>query len=1044
MGTKLLIGIIIFSFFCSVCSAQEKSVFGIVKSADDGTALPGATVSVAHKTHQTLTDKNGEFKINAAKGDTIVFSYVGRKPHTEVVSDKAVLEIVLYNAANPMDEVTVVAFGKQKKSSVVGAVTTVNTKDLRIPSSNLTSAFAGRIPGVVSYQVSGEPGADNAQFFVRGVTTFGYQASPLILIDGFESTTDNLARLQPDDIESFSIMKDALATVLYGARGANGIIIVNTKSGKEGPIALNARFDVNVSTPTRTISMLDGVQYMRLYNEARISRNPQLGAFYSEQKIQSTESGENPMIFPNIDWYSALFKRSTRNAKANLNISGGGQVATYYVSVGADNESGLLNVDKRNNFNNNIKISRYSIRSNVIFKLTPTTKLDTRIQGRFDGFNGPFVSASDIFRTVMNSNPVDFPAVYEPDSANTFTEHTLFGSSFVLGSLKSNPYAEMVRGYEDRNETNITAQATLMQDLDFITKGLKFQGKVSATTWSKYASRRTYLPYYYDLESYNQVTKEYKLFPLNSTSGRPYLGNVDPVRDADGHYYFEARLNWDKIIDKHSISVMTVGTMEEKLLTSGNSTSIYETLPERNMGNSGRLNYTYNNRYYLEFAYAYNGSEKFTGEKQFGFFPSVGGGWTVSKEKFWEPVKDVISTLKLRASWGLVGNDAIAKRADRFFYLSDIALTGGTNSTISGYRWGSSFMNSYSGYDIRRYANPNITWEQSEKVNFGLEMNFFHEALKTTLDIYTDDRSNIYMQRQNFPASAGLEATVSGNVGEVKSRGFESSIDYQKAFNRDFWVSVRANMTYATNRLVKIDEKNYPDEYLKRMGSNINQQWGLVAERLFVDEKEIDNSPKQDFGAYMAGDIKYKDINGDGIINDNDRVALGYPTVPEVQYGFGASIAYKSFDFAFFFNGSARTSFFIDATAASNDDNAGIAPFANRRNALSIIAEDYWSEINPDVHAFWPRLSTDPINNNTRGSSWWLRDGSFMRLKSVELGYSLKVLNRFGFKQGSRIYVSAENVLTFSGFDLWDPEMGRKGLGYPPNKRFNIGVQLSL
>ena len=1031
-------GTIVFSFICLVSAAQVRNISGVVRSADDGTPLQGATVTTINASVQTTTDRNGEFKITAPVGDSLSFSFVGKITYTEVVSEKTVWEIRLYSATDPMDEVTVVAFGKQKKSSMVGAVSSVNVKDLRVPASNLTSAFAGRIPGVISYQLSGEPGADNAQFFVRGVTTFGYQASPLILIDGFESTTDNLARLQPDDIESFSIMKDALTTVLYGARGANGIIIVNTKSGKEGPVGLNARIDVNVSTPTRTIKMLDGVQYMRLYNEARISRNPQLGAYYSEQKIQSTASGENPMIFPNVDWYNTLFNKSTTNMKANMNISGGGQVATYYVSFGADRESGLLKVDNRNNFNNNIKINRYFIRSNVVFKLTKSTQLDTRIQGRFEGYNGPFVSASNIFRMVMNSNPVDFPAVYEPDSANQFTEHVLFGNAFVTGNLKANPYAQMIRGYEDRNESNITAQATLMQDLDAILRGLKFQGRVSATTWSKYAALRTYSPFYYDLESYNQVTREYTLFPLNPTSGQAFLGPVNPVRDADGRYYFEARFNWDRIFGKHAISAMTVGTMEERLLTAGNSTDIYETLPERTMGNSGRVNYTFDNKYYMEFAYAYNGSEKFTGDKQFGFFPSIGAGWTISRERFWEPLKDAISTFKLRASWGLVGNDAIAARRDRFFYLSDIGLGGG------GYRWGSSFMNSYGGFTVRRYANPNITWEQSEKLNLGLEANFMNEALKTTLDFFKDNRRNIYMRRENFPATAGLEAAVSGNVGEVESRGFEASLDYQKSFTKDFWASLRANFTYATNKLLKIDEKNFPDEYLKRIGSNINQQWGFVAERLFVDDEEIRNSPKQDFGGYMAGDIKYKDINGDGVINDNDRVALGFPTVPEIQYGFGVSTAYKSFDFAFFVNGSARTSFFIDATATSNDDNAGIAPFASRRNALQIIADDYWSEINPNVHAFWPRLSTDPIDNNTRQSSWWLRDGSFMRLKQVELGFTPKMLKRFGIKQGSRIYVSAENLLTFSSFDLWDPEVGRRGLSYPPNKRYNAGIQLTL
>lgn len=1035
-----LVWLLSLMLICVAAQAQTKTVSGVVKNAENNTLLGGVTVSVLNKAQVSTTDNNGEFKIEAAQGDSLVFSYVGKKEYREAVGEKNILEVLLYNTVADMEDVTVVAFGKQKKASVVGAITTVNAKDLRVPASNLTSAFAGRIPGVISYQNTGEPGADNAQFFVRGVTTFGYQASPLILIDGFESTTDNLARLLPDDIESFSIMKDALATSLYGARGANGIIIVNTKSGKEGPISVNARIDYNVATPVQKVKMLGGVDYMRLYNETRVSRDPILGTYYSEQKIQSTADGENPMIFPNIDWQKELFKDYTTNLKANVNLGGGGQVANYYVSFGYDKESGLLKVDDRNNFNNNIDINRYLIRSNVIFKLSPSTKLDTRLQGRFESYTGPFISAGDLFRNVMNSNPVDFPAYFEPDSNNLYTDHILFGSSFVNGGLKVNPYAQMIRGYEDRNESTITAQATLMQDLDFITKGLKFQGKASATTWSKYSSRRSYFPYLYDLDTYNQVTREYTLFPLNPTSGQAYLGNVEPGRDADGLYYFEGRLNWDKIIGVHNFSLMTVGMMQSKLLTSGNSTSVYETLPERNMGNSGRVNYSYDNRYFLEFAYAYNGSEKFTGEKRFGFFPSAGASWMVSNESFWESMKEVVSTLKLRGSWGLVGNDAIAGRAGRFFYLSDITLGGST------YRWGTSFMNSYNGFTIRRYANPNITWEQSEKWNLGLEMNFFRESLKTTVDFFHDVRSNIYMERQNFPATAGLEAAISGNVGEVASRGVDASIDYVKNVGADWYVNLRANFTYATNKLVKIDEKNFPDQYLKRVGSNINQQWGLVAERLFVDEYEIANSPRQDFGNYMAGDIKYKDINGDGIINDNDRVALGYPTVPEIQYGFGATLAYKVFDINFFFNGSARTSFFIDATADSyggGDPRDGIAPFANRRNALQIIAEDHWSETNPNVHAFWPRLSTDPINNNMQQSSWWLRDGSFLRLKSIEIGFTPN-LKRWNLKSGSRLYLSTENLMVFSPFKLWDPEMGRRGLGYPPNRRFNIGFQLAL
>lgn len=388
----------------------------------------------------------------------------------------------------------------------------------------------------------------------------------------------------------------------------------------------------------------------------------------------------------------------------------------------------------------------------------------------------------------------------------------------------------------------------------------------------------------------------------------------------------------------------------------------------------------------------------------------------------------------MRGTWGVVGNDAIAGRAGRFFYLSDIRLGGGT------YRWGNSFMNSYNGYSVNRYANPNITWEQSEKINLGLEMSLFNDAVKIQGDFFHDVRSKIYMNRQNFPATAGLEASVSGNVGKVTSRGFDGSIDYKKFFDNSLWMTLRGNFTYAVNKRIEMDEKDYPDEYLKRLGSNINQQWGLVAERLFVDEEEIINSPKQDFGRYMAGDIKYKDINGDGVVNANDMVALGFPTVPEIQYGFGASAGYKDLDFSFFFQGNANVSFFINPTAGDE----GISPFSNRRNALSIIADDYWSETNPNVHAFWPRLSTETVNNNVQQSSWWLRNGAFLRLKSVEIGYSPKNWKRFGIGPGSRIYLSTENPLVFSPFKLWDPEMGSRGLGYPPNRRFNIGMQLSF
>ncbi|MDR2086618.1 MAG: TonB-dependent receptor [Dysgonamonadaceae bacterium] len=1036
---------LLFSVCISVCTfslfAQNVTVTGVVKD-DTGEPLPGVTVSLRGTTRGVITDLDGSFSIgNLTPASVLDISFIGFETFTLTVGNQRKVDVTLQSKTDELDEVTIVAFGKQKKSSVVSSIETVKISDLKIPASNLTNALAGRIPGVISYQTSGEPGADNAQFFVRGVTTFGYKSDPLILIDGFEATSNDLARIQPDDIESFSVLKDASATVLYGARGANGIIMVNTKGGREGTAKINARVDVHVAAPTRMNELLDGVSYMRLYNEAYASRNPGTSAYYSEQKIQSTLQGENRMVYPNTDWYDVLFNKQTINTKANLNVSGGGKEATYYVAGGFDNESGLLKMDKRNNFNNNIDINRFHIRSNVIFKLTSTTMLDTRIQGRFETYTGPYNQASDIFRMVMNSNPVDFPAVYEPDVANIFTDHTLFGSLYTASGLKQNAYAEMVKGYEDRNESTITAQATLMQDLSAITEGLKIQAKVSANTWSYYSAKRKFDPYYYDVAYYNQITGMYYLFALNPTGGKSFLGDVEPKRDASAHYYFEARLNWDRKFGKHSVGAMTVGIAEEYQLTSGNSGDIYETLPERNIGNSGRLTYDYDSRYFLEFAYGYNGSEKFTGSKQFGFFPSLGLGWLISNESFWKPMKNSIGLLKLKASRGLVGNDAIAGRKDRFFFLSNIAIGG------AGYRWGNTFQNTYSGYTISRYANPDITWEVSDKYNLGMEVGFFRdESLKFQIDVFRDTRSNIYWPRENYPSTAGFEAKISGNVGEVESQGIDASLDFQHFFNNDFWMTGRANFTYATNKIIEMDEPNYPDEYLKKAGRNLSQPEGLIAERLFIDQAEINNSPTQGFGPLMAGDIKYKDVNNDGKITDNDRVPMGYPTTPEIQYGFGLSTGYGKWDFSFFFQGNARVSFFIDprGTRWENEQwKYGIAPFVDQRNALKIIADDHWSETNPNVHAFWPRLSTTLIENNVQTSSWWLRNGSFLRMKTIELGYNLSGIKAIHL-QSSRIYCSAENLFVISAFKLWDPEMGSNGLGYPINRRFNVGIQLSF
>jgi TonB-linked SusC/RagA family outer membrane protein len=1002
-----------------------------VRDASDNSPLAGVAVQVKNTSVGTVTGSLGEFSINAGESDTLIFALVGMKEVRQHVGTKSVFEILMTADETELEELQVVAFGTQKKASVVSSITTVKPKELRVSAYNLTSSFAGKIPGMISYQTSGEPGADLAQFFVRGVTTFGYTPSPLILIDGFESSSYELARLQVDDIESFSILKDASAAALYGARGANGVLLIITKTGRaDSGISINARVDTHIATPTKMIEMVDAIEYMRMYNEGVTTRNHIAGNFYSEQVIQSTMDNENPMIYPNVDWYGELFKQTTVNKRATVNLSGGGKVAQFYVSGGFENENGLLKEDPRNKFNSNISINRVHMRSNVVFNITKTTTLDTRIQAEFERYNGPFKSATDIFNMIMDVNPVDFPPIYEPDEERRFVSHTLFGSTLVNGAIKPNPYAEMVKGYKSQNISIVTMMATIRQDFDFLIKGLKFEGKGSVKSNGTSTQNRSFSPFFYAVEQYNQVTQEYKLFGLNRLSGNNSMGDIDASNERGASYYFEGRLNWNRTFERHTLGAMLVSTLQENSnLVAG---TVFTALPARNAGVSGRATYDYDNRYFGEFNFGYNGSEKFTKDKRFGFFPSIGAAWMVSNEKFWKPAKKVIDMLKFRATYGINGSDAIAGAADRFNFLSQISKGG------AGYTWGMNTNNSGGGYTISRYANENISWEISRKVNLGLEIDAFKKLFKFQFDIWKDFRTDIYQQRETFAATTGLiekDLKIFGNVGKAETFGFESSLDVEKTFRNGSWLLGRFNFTYSKNKVTGKDEPQFRDRYLSAIGQSTNILRGLVAERLFVDDHEVDNSPRQDWGFYEAGDIKYKDINGDGRVNDNDFVPMGYPSVPEVQYGFGLSGGWRDFDLSFFFQGNSRVSFFIDP--------AGIAPLVDHRNALKIVARDYWTETNPDVHAFWPRLSVSPLDNNTRNSSWWLRNGTFIRMKSIELGYNIKRIDRLLLQSG-RIYFSVENVFYLSTFKLWDPEMGSSGRGYPPNRRFNIGLLLQF
>ena len=1021
--------------------AQTKTVKGVIYEEETGEPMPGATVSVEGSTRGVMTDLDGSFELTGVKPtDRLKFECLGKETQVLQVGTMTNFVVKLKNAANELDEVTVVAFGKQRKESVIGSISTVDVKTLKVPSSNLTTALAGNVAGVIAYQRTGEPGQDNADFFVRGITTFGANTSPLILIDNIELTSTDLARLQPDDIESFSIMKDATATALYGARGANGVIFVTTKRGQEGPAKIFARVETSISAPTDVVELADPVTYMKSYNEAISTRDPLGELMYTYDKIEQTGKPDaNRLIYPANDWYDMLFKDFATSYRANVSARGGGKVATYYVSGAYTEDTGVLKVDKRNSFNNNIDDKNYTLRSNVDINVTPTTKLAVRLTGNFRDYQGPLNGGSDVYRQIMHSDPVLFPAYYPVDDEHVGIQHIMFGN-YEDGSY-INPYANLVKGYKNYQRSQMIAAVQLEQDLKFITKGLSFMTLFNLTRLSEFTVNRQFNPYWYRLDRYDSYTGEYHVNRINE-NGTDYLTYSESGKTVKNTMYSETRLNYNRSFGKHDVTGLLVLTASESL--TANAGSLQLSLPSRNAGLSGRFTYGYDKRYFVEYNFGYNGSERFHKSHRWGFFPSAGLAWMMSNEKWFKPLTKVVSNLKLRYSYGLVGNDNIGSSSNRFYYLSEMSM----NNSGLGASFGETRNVSYNGIGVVRYANEAITWEKSYKSNYALELGLF-KKLDIIAEYFTEHRTDIFMQRADIPNTMGLQAAVYGNIGQARSKGIDIQADYKQAWASGLWASARANFTYSTGKYDVYEEPTYPESYRQHAGRSIRQTWGYIAERLFVDDEDAANSPSQAaFGSqYGGGDIKYTDVNGDGVITNADMVPIGYPTSPEIIYGFGVSLGHKGFDFSVFFQGLGRESFWIDATSAYSTkyNKYGTAPFVNNGQLLKAYSDSHWSEDNRDIYALYPRYSAYENHNNTQVSTWWMRDGSFVRLKQMEFGYTLpqKLTNKIHI-DNLRVYFQGNNLLCWSKFKLWDPELAGEGFNYPIQRTFNIGVNVTF
>lgn len=1062
--TLLLFVISLFSLFAF--AQQKKLIKGTVRNAEQE-ALAGVNIGLIGQNKFTSTDNSGNFSIEVGNpaAAKLRFSFVGYKTLELSLKDSTSLNVVLLaDEKNTMDEVVVVAFGSQKKTSLTGAVTTISAKDLKGPTSNLTTTLAGRVPGVIAFQRSGEPGQDNANFFIRGVGTFGAgKQDPLIYIDGIESSPNDLARLQPDNIDNFSVLKDAAATALYGSRGANGVMLLTTKTGTEGKTRINLRVENRISGNTKSYKLADNITYMRLANEAILTRDPLGQTPYDPNKIDNTIAGRDPVLFPNNNWVDLLIKDYTHNYAANVDVSGGNEKANFYVSLTYDENNGLLKESSFNSFNTNVKARTYSLLSNVSIRFTKTTKALISARGIFDSNNSPVGGGSRIFTLASASNPVAYPALY-PQSYLPYVQHPLFGSALLPNStnlLYTNPFAQSVSGFQQYNKAQLIPQITVNQDLAEITPGLSARVMGFTQRDADFTLIRRYSPFFYQSRTLDGQTT---LTQLNQAiPGQPQIGDepteyltYEPgAKNVSQVVYGEGVINYQRTFnDKHTIGGRVITTIRSSL--TGNATTLQLSLPKRNLNFLGQLNYAFKDKYIVDFAFGYNGSERFAPGKRYGFFPAISGAWILSKEKFLENSK-ILTNLKLRGSYGIIGNDQIGSDADRFFYLSEVNL----NSLGGGYTFGENYNYTRPGIVLNRFANPEISWERSEQTNLGLEATLFND-FNIVIEAYKQNRTSVLLERTNIPSLVALQ-TVNpstgglvyprANIGKATSQGVDFSFNYSKNFNRDYWIKLNTNFTYAASKLLFNEEPNYDNslKHLSKRDQSVNQLYGLVAERLFTDDTEVRNSPKQNFGEYKAGDIKYRDINGDGIISSLDVVPIGLPSAPEIIYGFGGSFGVKQFDFSFFFQGSARSSFFIDPSSRRDDNGnvLGISPFVtaggSQSGLLDVIAKDHWSEDNRNAYAFWPRLSSEVISNNTQASSWWLRRGDFLRLKQAEIGYNLsdKLAKKIGLSS-ARFYVSALNIFSISSFKIWEVEMAGNGLGYPLQRVYNFGLKLGL
>lgn len=1016
------------------------------KVADEkGNPVAGATVIVYGTTLGTATDSDGRYRLRVQPDAVLSVSFIGYKTEIVPLKGNTKVNITLEPEAERLEEVTVVAFGEQKKESVVSAITTIRPSNLKSSSSDLTSSFAGKISGMVAWQTGGLPGAlteeeMNTKFYIRGITSFQSSANsdPLILIDGVESSKLELSRLATEDIESFSVLKDASATAMYGARGANGVILVTTKKGEEGSVYTTARYEMVVSMPSRKIDVVDPITYMKMYNQAIMGRSNAGIPKYSVEHINRTVSGKYPSwLYPANDWYNILFKNFTVNHRAGVSIRGGSKIVQYYASVNYNRDQGMLKSDKLNHFDCNITNNQINFRTNLNINLTSGIRLVVNSSTNIDRYHGPVTDQGAAYSYAFNASPVDFAPVYPADETYNWP-HIRFGTT-AAGAI--NPYMMNQQGYKERTRYSTTNKAEYIHNLGTLIKGLELRLSASYVQSGYYDNTFTTSPYKYQLKFYDFETGQHYLSGVGNTTASRTLRVGGNSNTTDTRITYEGRLYHTASWGDHQTSLTGVFQAYERTFTP--ISSVLNGMPQRNLTCSARGAYGYKDRYFGEVSFGYNGSERFAKGNRMGFFPALGAAWVVSDEPWMRAVSNWLSFLKFRFSWGKVGNDGIIA-TPRYVYLQDIGSTGaGTTKDVEAYKT----SGSSSRMIVNFYGDKDIQWEIAEQANFGIEMKLFKGLVEIQTDIYQEIRHNILSNRYVIPANVGIEVAPLDNIGKTRSRGLDLSAKIQHQFTNDFWVIFNSTVTFNKVIYKKIEEATNKPQWQRMVGKEISQAIGYIAEGVFRDQADILNSPRQD-GDVMPGDIKYRDLNGDGVITVADATYIGFPQNPRLIYGFSGYLNYKNIEFSFAFQGSGKRTFFMNPKA--------ISPFAGDHAMLKAIYDDHWSEDNMVSKPFWPRLSPQNmvVHNpqedwysgaETRKSTYFMRECRFLRCTSLQFAYNLpkKWLNKLRL-QNAKFFVSTNNPFCFTNFKIWDVELGENGFNYPIQKTYSVGLNFSF